>query len=95
MNSTKDAGDETQLAKEAKSGNMSSVPPDNVSAAGRSDEDDVVIEGSYGGPYMVERIVGIYMGKVKDSHLFSSLLLCNCSHSNFFVTLKVYGLGES
>ena len=76
MNSTKDAGDETQLAtKEAKSGNMSSVPPDNASAAGRSDEDDVVIEGSYGGPYMVERIVGIYMGKVKDSHLFSSTSL--------------------
>lgn len=30
----------------------------------RYEDDDIVIEGSVGGPYMVEKIVGIYMGKV-------------------------------
>ena len=38
--------------------------PVNIANLSRSIEDDVVIEGSCGGPYMVEKIVGIYMGKV-------------------------------
>ena len=28
-------------------------------------DEDLSIEGSMGGPYMVEKILGIYMGKVK------------------------------
>lgn len=31
-------------------------------------EEDGVIEGSIGGPYMVEKIVGIYMGKVSTQN---------------------------
>ena len=41
---------------------MDSVP--NASTSSQGEEDDAVIEGSCGGPYMVEKIVGIYMGKV-------------------------------
>lgn len=35
---------------------------------GPNGENDVMIEGSCGGPYMVEKIVGIYMGKDKKKY---------------------------
>lgn len=37
---------------------------DNPSANNSMVGTEEVIEGSHGGPYMVEKIVGIYMGKV-------------------------------
>ena len=47
-------------------------------------DEDLSIEGSMGGPYMVEKILGIYMGKVK-LYIF---------HLNFLIKTRNFTLVE-
>ena len=59
----------------------SSIDEDNPQ---KQTDEDLSIEGSMGGPYMVEKILGIYMGKVK-LYIF---------HLNFLIKTRNFTLVE-